>query len=573
MAELKILLGMGESGKTTFAKSIGGFVIPADILPIYGTEEEFNLSMDKVVEECEDKPNDDIFLDGYLSIINGKMHGKNFMYLKSKLKTHIIKPIIIFTDAETIVNRIQSRDSGINPDRVDKRFVINAYEKIYKNFNLSNAECYHAINGKFKNITEYAKMMKIIIGVDENKVIKIIEDLKKLPAESLNGTNYDKFYQTISLPYGYQIGGYAGYEIETWNQIKDLVNWKNKSVADIGCLNGYYCFKVGDMRANRIVGYDLFQQACDTAGEIAKVKCFTNMDFKKYEAGKDKLPERHDIILILNMLHHVPNTERFLNDAFSNSNEVIMEVQFEGFSSGVQEGYKRMQENIKGCDREKLLELSLKHNFELIYDEKSSRPYRNIMYFKKCPSPVIKEIKLRPSTEIAMKEFEDKKIVAVEVGTWKGENALSILQNLNIDKLYLIDPYCEFDDFKDGISTMDTSLKVSSFEDAEKISNILLKGSEDKIIRIKKSATDALEDIPNNIDFIYLDGNHAYKSVKEDIENYYPMLKDGGIICGHDYDIKPNHPGVKIAVDEFAQKNNLIVMAKVPDWRLMKKDE
>jgi hypothetical protein len=37
------------------------------------------------------------------------------------------------------------------------------------------------------------------------------------------------------------------------------------------------------------------------------------------------------------------------------------------------------------------------------------------------------------------------------------------------------------------------------------------------------------------LDFIYIDANHAYDFVKEDIECWYPKVKPGGWVMGHDY--------------------------------------
>jgi predicted O-methyltransferase YrrM len=48
-------------------------------------------------------------------------------------------------------------------------------------------------------------------------------------------------------------------------------------------------------------------------------------------------------------------------------------------------------------------------------------------------------------------------------------------------------------------------------------------------------------------DTIYIDGDHTYEGVLQDIESWYPMLREGGVICGHDY--WPKDPGVMDAVD------------------------
>jgi hypothetical protein len=54
--------------------------------------------------------------------------------------------------------------------------------------------------------------------------------------------------------------------------------------------------------------------------------------------------------------------------------------------------------------------------------------------------------------------------------------------------------------------------------------------------------------VPSDLDFVYLDADHLYQSVMNDIINWYPKVKIGGLMCGHDY---AQEAGVKDAVDEF----------------------
>lgn len=58
-------------------------------------------------------------------------------------------------------------------------------------------------------------------------------------------------------------------------------------------------------------------------------------------------------------------------------------------------------------------------------------------------------------------------------------------------------------------------------------------------------------------DMVYLDGGHSYDGVKSDLQIYYPMVKDGGILSGDDYEyitFDNEECGVVQAVNEFAQK-------------------
>ena len=53
---------------------------------------------------------------------------------------------------------------------------------------------------------------------------------------------------------------------------------------------------------------------------------------------------------------------------------------------------------------------------------------------------------------------------------------------------------------------------------------------------------------------IYIDGDHSYKGVKNDLELYYPKVKKNGLILCDDY---RNFQGVKKAVEEFCKKNKI----------------
>lgn len=56
--------------------------------------------------------------------------------------------------------------------------------------------------------------------------------------------------------------------------------------------------------------------------------------------------------------------------------------------------------------------------------------------------------------------------------------------------------------------------------------------------------------LPYEVDMVFIDGDHRYKIVVNDIHKALSLLRKEGLICGHDY----GHsvwPGVKKAVDEI----------------------
>ncbi len=131
----------------------------------------------------------------------------------------------------------------------------------------------------------------------------------------------------------------------------------------------------------------------------------------------------------------------------------------------------------------------------------------------------------RHSTRIAKKLFKNKPITAVEIGTDKGSNARSILETLNIGRIYLIDPWEEHGEYH---------RTQEDLSNAEKEARKRLNKYSSKTVFIKKYSDEAIKNVPDKIDFIYIDGDHSYKQTKKDMENYWPKIRKGGIFAGHD---------------------------------------
>ncbi len=66
-------------------------------------------------------------------------------------------------------------------------------------------------------------------------------------------------------------------------------------------------------------------------------------------------------------------------------------------------------------------------------------------------------------------------------------------------------------------------------------------------------------------DFIYIDADHKYSAIKQDIHLWWPLLRAGGMIAGHDY-LPAGRCGVVQAVDEFAAERGLEVSITREPW-------
>jgi len=164
----------------------------------------------------------------------------------------------------------------------------------------------------------------------------------------------------------------------------------------------------------------------------------------------------------------------------------------------------------------------------------------NRLYPKKMMRPMIKYIK----NNLKQEDYK-----AIEIGSHRGENAYNILRNLNMHKLYFVDPYGDAKHYRKALS--------------------VLRPWKDIIEFVKKKSDEAVDNFANEeFDFIYIDGDHSYEAVKKDIELYYPKVMKGGVLGGHDF--CGSCPGVCRAVIEFCDKNNIKFQSWDKDWWFIK---
>jgi predicted O-methyltransferase YrrM len=156
-----------------------------------------------------------------------------------------------------------------------------------------------------------------------------------------------------------------------------------------------------------------------------------------------------------------------------------------------------------------------------------------------------------------------KPTVAAEIGVWRGENALSILKNLpSLKKLILIDPYLPYVD-GDKSNTVYTNPSPYHQVATQRLSKYA-----DKLEwRFFKSLDAAKLMHVESLDFVYIDGDHTYENVKDELEAYWPLIKRGGVMGGHDI----NFYGVMRAVGEFAMANKRHPNTDSQDWWIVKK--
>lgn len=159
-----------------------------------------------------------------------------------------------------------------------------------------------------------------------------------------------------------------------------------------------------------------------------------------------------------------------------------------------------------------------------------------------------------------------KRSVCAEIGVHEGDFSEQILTTIEPGRLHLIDPWrheegglCEKSRYggfgSQGQSILDERYEVVKQKFAREIDS-------DQVRVHRELSNVASGDFSDYyFDWIYVDGNHLYEFVKQDLELYHQKVKPGGYITGDDYGVRGWwENGVQRAVDEFVSQR--------PDLRL-----
>jgi hypothetical protein len=178
----------------------------------------------------------------------------------------------------------------------------------------------------------------------------------------------------------------------------------------------------------------------------------------------------------------------------------------------------------------------------------------------------------RESLHLAWKKMKDRAAIpallndlglvgeSVEVGVRKGEYSKHILENWKGQKHHMVDPWEHQDEkiYKD-ISNRDDKWQNELYTNLAEHMASKHPGRHQLHRGYSVQVADAdFQD--DSLDFVYLDARHDYAGLKEDIEAWWPKLKLGGMLAGHDFvpdgNIHAGEFGVQRAVFEFAKNNH-----------------
>lgn len=152
-----------------------------------------------------------------------------------------------------------------------------------------------------------------------------------------------------------------------------------------------------------------------------------------------------------------------------------------------------------------------------------------------------------------------------EIGVAYGGQSQYLLEQTHIETLYSIDPYKhftknEYPDFLNFEQKVHDVLFLKVMEKLEIFGN--------RSILLRETSQDAVKRFDDNsLDFVYIDANHTYEYVRDDLNRWSCKVRPGGLIAGDDY---INWPGVSKAVREFTQAHRISFNVQGNKWWFIK---
>ncbi len=166
---------------------------------------------------------------------------------------------------------------------------------------------------------------------------------------------------------------------------------------------------------------------------------------------------------------------------------------------------------------------------------KSEKGIQSHEYWYEKPQPLLSDwprLERRLDVPPILEKLKFKR--GIEVGVQKGILAKkSLMHWKSCEEYKLVDLWGKEDGYQEPGGHSE-ALKDSWLNNAKsRLKSWTKKGITEFFIMRSTDAAKKMKD--GYFDYIYLDARHDFCAVKEDIEHYYPKLRPGGILGGHDY--------------------------------------
>jgi hypothetical protein len=153
--------------------------------------------------------------------------------------------------------------------------------------------------------------------------------------------------------------------------------------------------------------------------------------------------------------------------------------------------------------------------------------------------------------------------VGCELGVWRGDHAEDLLSNAKPRVLHLVDNWS----WPENLDAAAETARINARFAAEIASG--------QVRMHEMNFAEFFASIPDrSLDWVYVDGAHRYADVARDIWQAWTKIRAGGVLCGHDFAIRPAlwGTGVCRAVIELIQNRVGTLLAlsneNMGDWAM-----
>ena len=137
----------------------------------------------------------------------------------------------------------------------------------------------------------------------------------------------------------------------------------------------------------------------------------------------------------------------------------------------------------------------------------------------------------------------------VEVGVFRGEFSVALDSLVPRLTLYMVDCWATPDPESDYAKTGDGIARLPQTRQEMFYNRVLAKAKtmHDAIVirAYSPGEAEAFSSMPQ--DFVFIDADHSKSGVLADLRGWWPVVRPGGLLCGHDWGIH----GVKPALEEW----------------------
>lgn len=127
--------------------------------------------------------------------------------------------------------------------------------------------------------------------------------------------------------------------------------------------------------------------------------------------------------------------------------------------------------------------------------------------------------------------------IGVEVGVQMGEYSSTLLEGWRQAALFIqVDLWEHQDNYADVANVNSSKQDRNMAQSCQAALEAKKAGLARQVVQCKDLSTACAKLIPDGaLDFVYVDARHDRKGVLEDLAAYWPKVRVGGIIAGHDY--------------------------------------